>query len=117
MTQRLFAILCLATLATGCASAAANFAVLSSRAIPYEELRDVRRAAGRVEASQSKWSILGMQLGRPDWDVVLEEAMSQADGCFALADVEAEASSWSAFLFGAMTFELAGTPLIDEGRR
>ena len=100
-------------LATGCAQRIGDFTLVSSKNIDLSKGADFKRASTRVKAIDSVPIILGFPVGLPDMKTALDHAIEQTPGAVALADGVIIRKEFDFILFGQLSYEVEGTPLID----
>lgn len=110
--QLIIAILCI--FATACSQRILDFTVISSKNVDLSHAADFRRATGRVVGEDSKPIITIIPTGDPSIKEAMDRAIESVPGAVALVDGAITAHSWYfPYIFGELSIEVEGTPLID----
>ena len=97
-----------------CTSRIVDFTILSTKNIDLARMNSYERASGRTEGEDTKHIIIVFPTGNPSVKEAIDRAIEAVPGAVALVDgVVTSKFFYIPYLFGASTYVVEGTPLID----
>ncbi len=90
-----------------------DFTVISTKNVDWSRAAAFTRGKDRVTGVDKVSMIITIPLGVPNMKQAIDNAIQSVPGCVALADGVVHQKTWTAILYGEISYIVEGTPLID----
>lgn len=97
----------------GCSYRIGDFTMVSTKNMDLSRGADFKRSVTRVKGEDSVPIILGFPIGLPDMKTAIDHAIESTTGAVSLTDAVVKQTTFSFIIFGKISYEVEGTPLID----
>lgn len=107
-------VFCVSLVLAGCSQRIVDFTVISSKNIDLSRGADFKRSSTRIKGENKKNIIIFIPTGIPNAKEAMDKAIESVPGAVGLVDGVITQHSWYIpYIYGEMSIEVEGTPLID----
>ena len=97
----------------GCTVRLVDFTMISTKNLDLSRSANFERGKSRIQGKDEAMIIIFIPTGTPNIKEAVDRAIESVPGAIALVDGVISSSSWW-FIFGASSYVVEGTPLIDK---
>jgi uncharacterized lipoprotein YajG len=105
---------CASIMLSACSTRVVDFTLISSKNIDLSHGADFKRSSTRVKGEDKRQIFFIIPTGVPNAKEAMDKAIESVPGAVALLDGVINKKAWSIpFIYGEVSYEVEGTPLID----